>query len=87
MYVNPFELAALLAIFRDDLHVSYANASRRGRGIGGQALTAQCNYLDPEGHEHHVITAIDEAIKDWFQRAELVGIDMSKIRERILRAE
>lgn len=84
---NPYELAALLEMFCSDLHPAYANTSRRGRGIGGQAMTAQCNYLDPEGDEFRIIERIDAAVREWFHRAEREGVDMQEVRRQILGSE
>lgn len=81
---GPYELAALLAMFAHDLHPSYANTSRRGRGIGGRAVTTQCNYLDPEGYEHWIIQCIEDAYREWYRRAEHEGVDMKEVRQRII---
>lgn len=83
---GPYELAALLDMFRSDLHPAYANTSRRGRSIGGQAITSQCNYLDPEGDEYRIIERIDDAVHGWFRRAEREGVNMNEVRRRILDA-
>lgn len=56
------QLAGLLYVLRWDLHVAYGSTARRGRGIGGQQVTTQCNVLDPEVWEVRALNAVDEAL-------------------------
>lgn len=52
----------LLYKLRFDMHQVYGNTSRRGRGIGGQAMTPQCSVIDPEGDELELLDKIDRLL-------------------------
>lgn len=56
------ELRTLLTWLRYDMHKVFGNTSRRGRGIGGQAMTEQCLVLRPEGDEIARLARVDEII-------------------------
>lgn len=71
-----YDLAALLFAVVNDLHPMYANTSRRGRGIGGQMVTRQCNLLDPEGAEVYLVHRAEDVIREYCHRAEAEGIDL-----------
>jgi uncharacterized protein YqgV (UPF0045/DUF77 family) len=86
------QLAALLYVLRYDLHPTYANTARRGRGIGGQAMTPQCNVLDPEGWEERALTAVDDALNQRARRltrdgSSRWGVLISQVRAFLKRTE
>lgn len=62
-------LAIMLYLIHSELHPIYGNTSRRGRGIGGQAITQQCSVIDPEGDENAILDAIEHEYRAWFHRA------------------
>lgn len=61
------EAMSLLAILYYDMHPTYGSTSRRGRGIGGQAVTQQCNVVDPEGWEITFNQRVEEALHRYAQ--------------------
>jgi hypothetical protein len=56
------EAMELLAVLYYDMHPVYGSSSRRGRGIGGQSMTQQCNVVDPEGWEVAFNDRVEEAL-------------------------
>jgi hypothetical protein len=84
--LDPYELAALLYAVCYDLHPTYANTSCRGRGIGGQMVTTQCNYVDPEGDEFYLLGRIEDVIHQWYRQAERKGVNMTEVKTRALKA-
>lgn len=86
------QLAALLYVLRYDLHPTYANTARRGRGIGGQAMTPQCNVLDPEGWEERALDAVDDALNQRARRltrdgSSRWGVLISQVRAFLKRTQ
>jgi hypothetical protein len=81
---ETYKLAVLLRILLMDLHPTYANTSRRGRGIGGQMLSQQCNVVDPELAEYGLIQAIEDAIRNHYHKAETEGVSMGSIHDGIM---
>jgi hypothetical protein len=61
------EAMELLAILYYDMHPTYGSTSRRGRGIGGQAVTQQCNVVDPEGWEVAFNERVEEALHKYVE--------------------
>lgn len=56
-------LAWSLYRLRHGLHRAYANTSRHGKGIGGQAMTTQCLVIDPEtANDEDLLMEIDEVL-------------------------
>jgi len=66
-------LVYLLYWLRHEMHQTYANTSRRGRGIGGQMITPQCNVLHPEAVEHLLLNEVEDAIRYFAEKAGSEG--------------
>lgn len=62
------KLLNLLYWLRYGMHQVYANTARRGRGIGGQAFTAQCHVIDPELSEQEKLDELDRVLHEARQR-------------------
>lgn len=80
------DLAVALMIVLYELHPVYGNTSRRGRGIGGQAMTQQCNVIDPEGWEFEAKEWADEVLRGYTRTREFserYQEALAKIKDRV----
>jgi hypothetical protein len=83
LYRAAFEHAlALLYVEHYDLHPHYGNTSRRGRGIGGQAVTQQCSVVRPDDGEQLVLWAIDDALRQGIEGLQREGRNLLDYRRQ-----
>ncbi len=69
------ELAAALYLMIYEAHRSYANTAGWRGGIGGQAITFSCGYLDPAPDQEWTIGDMpSEPLREWLQQHPDVNI-------------
>jgi hypothetical protein len=76
----------LLSLLQWQMHPTYGNTSRRGRGIGGQAITQQCSAIDPEEDwEFALLDEIEQALRSRYQDDEefaaKIGAKMAELKQ------
>lgn len=73
------EAMELLAILYYDMHPVYGSSSRRGRGIGGQSMTQQCNVVDPEGWEIAFNSRVEHALHAYARTSQHTKPDTARV--------